>query len=80
MLLVVICALFVRSFVPSLTEGGEYEQTCAYNHENFGDEAEYDCYNAARVDDDKYYAFDGDGDGDDDEYCKIHWNQLRGVE
>lgn len=79
-LAVVITAFFFISFIPSLTEGGEYEKTCAYNHENFGDEAEYDCYNSARVDDEKYYAFDGDGDGDDDEYCKIHWKQLQGVE
>ena len=78
-ILTVICALFLVSYVPSLKEGGNYEQTCAYNHENFAD-AKYDCYNAARVDDDEYVAFDGDGDGDLDEYCKIHWNLLHSAE
>ncbi len=79
-LAVALVGMFLYAYIPSLTEGAEYEKTCAYNHENFGDEAEYDCYNAARVDSEEYYAFDGDNDGDDDEYCKIHWKQLQGVE
>ena len=65
----VLVGCFCLSFVPALSEGGD-AQRCAYVGED------YDCYNEARVDDEKYYAFDGDGDGDKDEYCKIHWKQL----
>lgn len=62
---VAVLAVFLSAFIPSLSEGGE--QTCAY-------EGEYDCKNAARVDDEKYPPIDGK------EYCKIHWKQLQGVE
>lgn len=41
-------------------------QRCAY----VGD---YKCYNAAKVDDEKYPPIDGK------EYCKIHWKALSGV-
>ena len=68
MLCIIVCGMFANSFIPALSEGGDAER-CAY----VGD---YDCYNEARVDDDKYYAFDGDGDGDLDNYCKIHWKEL----
>lgn len=62
---VAVLGIFLYAFIPSLSEGGE--QTCAY-------EGEYDCKNAARVDDEKYPPIDGK------EYCKIHWKQLQGVE
>jgi undecaprenyl-diphosphatase len=62
---VAVVAIFLVGFIPSLSEGGE--QICAYD-------GEYNCYNAARVDDEKYPAIDGK------EYCKIHWKQLMGVE
>lgn len=62
-----VCAAFLGAFVPSLTEGGESAVRCAYV-------GEYDCYNEAKVDDEKYPAIDGK------EYCKIHWKQLSGVE
>ena len=61
---VAVVAIFLSAFIPSLSEGGE--QTCAY-------EGEYNCNNAARVDDEKYPPIDGK------EYCKIHWKQLSGV-
>jgi len=64
---VAVCAAFLGAFVPSLTEGGEEAVRCAYV-------GEYDCYNEAKVDDEKYPAIDGK------EYCKIHWKQLSGVE
>ncbi|MBQ7202705.1 MAG: phosphatase PAP2 family protein [Eubacterium sp.] len=66
-LLVVIAALFIIGFVPSLSEGGDDAVRCAYNDE-------YDCQNEARHNDEKYPAIDGN------EYCKIHWKQLQGVE
>lgn len=66
---VIICVavfgIFLYSFIPSLTEGGEEAVRCAYNEE-------YDCYNEARLDDEKYPAIDGQ------RYCKIHWKQLSG--
>lgn len=62
-IIIATCAIFLSSFIPVLSEGGE--QTCAY-------EGEYNCNNAARVDDEKYPAIDGK------EYCKIHWKQLMG--
>lgn len=62
---VAVVGIFLYSFIPVLSEGGE--QRCAY-------EGEYDCYNAARIDDEKYPAIDGK------EYCKIHWKQLMGEE
>lgn len=65
-ILAVIIAFFCISYVPSLTEGGDAER-CAYNEE-------YDCYNEARVGEEKYPAIDGKN------YCKIHWKQLMGVE
>ncbi len=67
----VICiaalGIFLYAFIPSISEGGEDTVRCAYNEE-------YDCYNAARLEDDKYPAIDGK------RYCKIHWKQLSGVE
>jgi undecaprenyl-diphosphatase len=64
---VVIVVLFCVAFVPSLSEGGDDAIRCAYNQE-------YDCQNEAKVDDEKYPAIDGEN------YCKIHWKQLSGVE
>lgn len=64
---VMVLGAFLFSYIPSLSEGGEHAVRCAYN-------GEYDCYNEARVDDEKYPPIDGK------EYCKIHWNQLSGVE
>lgn len=60
-IIIVVVALFCYSFIPSLTEGGA--QICAYNED-------YNCRNAARIDDEKYPAIDGK------EYCKIHWKML----
>ena len=57
-----VLGIFLYAFIPSLSEGGEDTVRCAYN-------GEYDCYNAARLEDD-YPAIDGE------RYCKIHWNQL----
>lgn len=62
---IAVLAVFLYAFIPSLSEGGA--QVCAY-------EGEYNCLNAARVDDEKYPAIDGK------EYCKIHWKQLNGVD
>lgn len=62
---IAVACIFCYSFIPSLSEGGE--QTCAYNQE-------YDCLNAARIDDEKYPEIDGK------EYCKIHWKQLSNVD
>ena len=68
---VALVAFFCVSYIPALSEGGDEEKRCEY----YG---EYDCYNAARdEDDEKYPAFDSDGDGDLDHYCKIHWKQLK---
>ena len=60
--LAVVC-IFLYSFIPGLTEGGNDAVRCAYNEE-------YDCYNEARVDDKDYPPIDGKN------YCKIHWKQL----
>lgn len=60
---IAVVAIFLNSFIPVLSEGGE--QVCAY-------EGEYSCKNAARVDDEDYPPIDGK------EYCKIHWKQLMG--
>lgn len=60
-----VAAIFLYAFIPSLSEGGE--QICAYDEE-------YNCYNAAKVDDEDYPPIDGK------EYCKIHWKQLVGEE
>ena len=66
-----ITALFLATYIPSLSEGGTKLDRCEY----YG---EYDCQNAARdEDDEKYPAFDADGDGDLDRFCKIHWKQLK---
>ena len=62
---VAVTGIFLFAFIPSLSEG-EDVQRCAY----VGD---YDCYNAARVDDEDYPPIDGK------EYCKIHWKELSGV-
>lgn len=64
---VAILGLFLYAFIPSLSEGGEDVIRCAYNEE-------YDCYNEARVGEEKYPAIDGKN------YCKIHWKQLNGIE
>lgn len=63
-LCVAVLGIFLYAFIPSLSEGGEDVVRCAYNEE-------YDCYNAARLEDD-YPAIDGE------RYCKIHWKQLNG--
>lgn len=63
----VVVGIFLYAFIPSLTEGGDDVIRCAYNQE-------YDCYNEARVGEEKYPAIDGEY------YCKIHWKQLNGVE
>lgn len=60
--LAVVC-IFLNSFIPLLSEGGETAVRCAYNEE-------YDCYNEAKVNDEDYPAIDGQN------YCKIHWKQL----
>lgn len=64
-IMVVVVVFFMISYIPSFHEGGDIPR-CAYNEE-------YDCYNAARVDDEKYTPIDGK------EYCKIHWKQLKGI-
>ena len=61
-IIIAVIGIFCYSYIPSINEGNA--QTCAYNEE-------YDCLNAARVDDEKYPAIDGK------EYCKIHWKQLQ---
>lgn len=63
---VAVLGIFLYGFIPSLSEGGEDVVRCAYNEE-------YDCYNAARLDED-YPAINGE------RYCKIHWKQLQGIE
>lgn len=63
-IIIAVIGIFCYSYIPAINEGGA--QPCAYNEE-------YDCLNAARVDDEKYPAIDGK------EYCKIHWKQLNGV-
>ncbi|MCC8073495.1 MAG: phosphatase PAP2 family protein [Clostridiales bacterium] len=65
-LVIVAVGIFLYAFIPSLSEGGEDTVRCAYD-------GDYDCYNAARLDDD-YPAIDGE------RYCKIHWKELSGVE
>ena len=62
-IIIAVAGIFLYAFIPSLSEGGV--QTCDY-------EGEYNCNNAARVDDEKYPPIDGK------EYCKIHWKQLMG--
>lgn len=63
---VAVVGIFLFAFIPSLSEGGDDVVRCAY-------QGEYDCYNAARVDDEDYPPIDGK------EYCKIHWKALSGV-
>lgn len=65
LIIISVAGIFCYSYIPAINEGGA--QVCAYNEE-------YDCLNAARIDDEKYPAIDGK------EYCKIHWKQLSGVE
>ena len=60
-----VVGIFCFSFIPSLSEGADFQQTCAYNEE-------YDCMNTAKVDDEDYPPIDGEY------YCKIHWKQLQG--
>ncbi len=62
---VFVCGAFLYSFIPVLSEGGESAVRCAYD-------GEYDCYNAAKVDDPDYPPIDGKA------YCKIHWKELTG--
>lgn len=62
---VAVAGIFLYSFIPLLGEGGEEAVRCAYDEE-------YNCYNAARVDDEDYPPIDGNY------YCKIHWKQLTG--
>ena len=63
---VAVLGIFLYAFIPSLSEGGADTQRCAYA-------GDYKCYNAAKVDDEKYPPIDGK------EYCKIHWKALSGV-
>lgn len=63
-IIIVSLVITLSVFIPSLSEGGEDTVRCAYNKE-------YDCYNAARLEDD-YPAINGE------RYCKIHWKQLSG--
>jgi len=63
-IILVSLVITLNAFIPSLSEGGEDAVRCAYNKE-------YDCYNAARLEDD-YPAINGE------RYCKIHWKQLSG--
>ncbi len=63
-IIIVSLVITLNAFIPSLSEGGEDTVRCAYNKE-------YDCYNAARLEDD-YPAINGE------RYCKIHWKQLSG--
>ncbi len=65
-LIAVLTVVFLGVSVGKLMTESE-EQKCAYN-------AEYNCNNKARVDDEKYPAIDGEN------YCKIHWKQLNGEE
>lgn len=62
-IVIAVIGIFCYSYIPAINEGNA--QVCAYNEE-------YDCLNAARVDDEKYPPIDGK------EYCKIHWKQLNG--
>ena len=71
-LCVAILAAYANSFIPALSEGGD-AQRCEYV-------GEYDCYNEARVGEEKYPPLDTDNDGDEEYYCKIHWKQLNGEE
>lgn len=64
-----LCCGYAYSFIPAINEGAA--QKCYYN-------GEYDCQNAARIDDKEYPAFDSDNDGKVDYFCKIHWKQLHG--
>ena len=61
---VAVVAIFLYAFIPSLSEGGSDVDRCDYN-------GEYDCYNAAKVDDPDYPPIDGKN------YCKIHWKMLQ---
>lgn len=61
---VAVVAIFLYAFIPSLSEGGSNVDRCAYN-------GEYDCFNAAKVDDPDYPPIDGKN------YCKIHWKMLQ---
>ena len=62
-IIIAIIGIFCYSYIPAINEGNA--QVCAYNEE-------YDCLNAARVNDEKYPPINGK------EYCKIHWKQLSG--
>lgn len=62
-----VLGIFLFSFIPSFSEGGDDAVRCAYD-------GEYKCYNEARVDDDDYPPIDGKN------YCKIHWKQLNNAE
>lgn len=64
-IVIAVAAIYLYAFIPSLSEGGSDTVRCAYN-------TEYNCYNAARVDDEDYPPIDGK------EYCKIHWKALMG--
>lgn len=62
-IIIAVIGIFCYSYIPAINEGNA--QVCAYNEE-------YDCLNAARVNDEKYPPINGK------EYCKIHWKQLSG--
>ena len=63
-LCVVLIGMYCNSFIPALSEGGD-AQRCEYV-------GEYECYNEARVGEDKYPPLDTDKDGTEEYYCKIH--------
>lgn len=68
LIFVVVAGFFTYSWVNLLNEEKVEPVRCAY-----ADEA-YDCQNFARVDDEDYPAIDGEN------FCKIHWKQLNGIE
>lgn len=76
---VVVCGLFLNSFIPSLTEGGSDVVRCSYS-------GEYDCYNEAKCEfdeegnpvyRDKYPEIPG---YEGQFFCKIHHSQLSDTE
>ena len=66
-IVVAVVAIFLYSFIPLLSEGGEEAIRCAYD-------GDYDCYNEAKVDDEDYPPIGGEY------YCKIHWNEISGAD
>lgn len=63
LIIIAVLCIFLNSFIPLLSEGGDSAVRCAYD-------GEYDCYNEAKVDDKDYPPINGKN------YCKIHWKEL----